>query len=310
VGEARWLEVSLTVDGELAEAVAEVIGRFTSQGVVMEQAVEFNDAEDEGTPYGPVKVFGYIVVDSTLEQKRQHLEEALWHLSRIQELPPLKFRKIEDEDWMAAWKQHYHPIPIGQRLLILPAWLESNHPDRVPIKIDPSMAFGTGTHPSTQLCLALVEKYVQEGQAVIDVGCGSGILSIAAVKLGAKKALAVDIDNAAIRSTQENAIANEIEDRIDCGVGSVDEILQGCFILRQAPLVLANILAPVIGRLFEDGMAELINPDGVIILSGILVEQASEVKAKAEGTGLVEVDRAQMGDWVALVYKKTLPDSF
>lgn len=222
MADARWLEVSLTVSGELAEAVADVIGRYTSQGVVMEQAVEFNHEEDEGTPFGPVRVFGYMVVDSTLEQRRLHLEEALWHLSQIQPLPPVEYREVADEDWMAAWKQHYRPIPIGERLLILPAWIESSYPERVAVKIDPSMAFGTGTHPTTQLCLALVEKYVQAGQPVIDVGCGSGILSIAAVKLGAKHALAVDIDNAAVRSTDENAASNGVEELITSGIGSVD----------------------------------------------------------------------------------------
>lgn len=304
MAEARWLEVSLTVDGELAEAVADVIGRYTSQGVVMEQAVRFNDAEDAGTPYGPVRVYGYIAIDSTLEQKRQHLEEAFWHLGQIQELPAVQFRTIDDQDWMVAWKEHYHPIPVGKRLLILPAWLESNYPDRVAVKIDPSMAFGTGTHPTTQICLALLENYIQAGQPVIDVGCGSGILSIAAIKLGAKSSLAVDIDNAAIRSTRENAVANEVEDQIDCGIGSVEEILSGQYFLRQAPLVLANILAPVIVRLFGDGLADLLSRNGKIILSGILVEQASEVETEAVSRGLKPIDRMQVGDWVGLVYQK------
>ena len=292
------------MSGELAEAVADVIGRFTSQGVVMEQAVEFNHEEDEGTPFGPVRVFGYMVVDSTLEQRRLHLEEALWHLSQIQPLPPVEYREVADEDWMAAWKQHYRPIPIGERLLILPAWIESSYPERVAVKIDPSMAFGTGTHPTTQLCLALVEKYVQAGQPVIDVGCGSGILSIAAVKLGGKHALAVDIDNAAVRSTDENAASNGVEELITSGIGSVGDILRGQFRLRQAPLVLANILAPVILRLFDEGLADLVANNGVLILSGILVEQAEEVRQKAEASGLREIERAEMGDWVALAYRK------
>ncbi len=304
MADARWLEVSLTVNGELAEAVADVIGRFTSQGVVMEQAVEYNHAEDEGTPYGPIRVYGFMPVDSTLEQRRLHLEEALWHLSQIQPLPPADYREVVDEDWMAAWKQHYRPIPIGERLLILPAWIESNFPERVAVKIDPSMAFGTGTHPTTQLCLALVEKYVKAGQPVIDVGCGSGILSIAAVKLGAKHALAVDIDNAAVRSTDENAASNGVEEKITSGVGSVGEILRGQFRLRQAPLVLANILAPVILRLFDDGLADLVTNNGVLILSGILVEQAEEIRQKAEETGLRAIEQIEMGDWVALAYRK------
>ncbi|MCX7977084.1 MAG: 50S ribosomal protein L11 methyltransferase [Bellilinea sp.] len=304
MAEARWLEVSLTVDGELAEAVADVIGRFTSQGVVMEQAVRYNDTEDEGTPYGPIKVFGYMVVDSTLEQRRLKLEEALWHLSQIQPLPPAEYREVEDQDWMAAWREHYRPIPIGEKLMILPAWIESPDEQRIPIKIDPSMAFGTGTHPTTQLCLALMEKHLKAGQAVIDIGCGSGILSIAAVKLGASRVVAVDIDQAAIRSTRDNAALNEVTEQIDSGVGSLGEILLGYFSLRRAPLVLANILAPVIIRMLGEGLADTITKGGKIILSGILDEQSPAVEAEAEMHGLQFVERMIQNDWVGLVYQK------
>lgn len=304
MAEARWLEVSLTVDGELAEAVADVIGRFTSQGVVMEQAVRYNDTEDEGTPYGPVKVFGYMVVDSTLEQRRLKLEEALWHLSQIQPLPPAEYREVEDQDWMAAWREHYRPIPIGEKLMILPAWIEPPDEHRIPIKIDPSMAFGTGTHPTTQLCLTLMEKHLIPGQAVIDIGCGSGILSIAAVKLGASRVVAVDIDQAAIRSTRENAALNEVAEQIDSGVGSLGEILLGYFSLRRAPLVLANILAPVIIRMLGEGLADTITKGGKIILSGILDEQSPAVEAEAEMYGLQFVERMIQNDWVGLVYQR------
>lgn len=304
MAEARWLEVSLTVDGELAEAVADVIGRYTLQGVVMEQAVRYNDAEDEGTPYGPVKVFGYMVVDSTLEQRRMKLEEALWHLSQIQPLPPAEYREIEDQDWMAAWQEHYRPIPIGEKLMILPAWIEPTDKQRIPIKIDPSMAFGTGTHPTTQLCLALLEKHLTAGDAVIDIGCGSGILSIAAVKLGASKVVAVDIDQAAIRSTRENAALNGVAEQIDSGVGSLGEILIGYYSLRRAPLVLANILAPVIIRMFGEGLSDTIKNGGKIILSGILDEQSPAVEAEAEIHGLRFVERMIQNDWVGLVYQK------
>lgn len=302
----HWLEVSLTVDGELAEAVADVIGRFTPQGVVMEQAVKYNDAEDAGTPYGPIRVYGYIPMDSTTEQKRKHLEESLWHLSQIQPLPMLEYRTIPEQDWMTAWKQHYRPIPVGEKILILPPWLESTYPDRLVIKIDPSMAFGTGSHPTTQLSLALMEKYVQPGRPVIDVGCGSGILSIGAVKLGATSVLAVDIDSASVRATNENAAANDVDNLIFTALGSVAEILQGQYPLRQAPLVVANILAPVIVRLFNEDLARLIAPGGAIILSGILIEQSAEVEAEAESHGLKLLEHLTMGDWIALAFRKPL----
>jgi ribosomal protein L11 methyltransferase len=303
VAEAHWIEVSMTVSGELAEAVAEVISRFVSNGVVTESGVTYNDEEDEGTPFGPVRVYGYLPVDENIEQTRQQLTESLYYLGMIQPLPEPVFKTIVDEDWMAAWKQHYRPIEIGKKILILPAWIEQTDFSRVAVKIDPSMAFGTGTHPTTQLCMEMVEKYTQPGQNVIDVGCGSGILSIGAIKMGAKHALAVDIDAAAIKSSQENAEANGVLEYLEVGIGSVTEINAGQFSLRQAPLVLANILAPIIIRLFDGGLANLLEPGGVMVLSGILDQQASRVLDSAQQHGLVLIEQGQINDWVSLALK-------
>lgn len=316
--DVRWLEASLTVDGELAEAVADVMARCVVNGVVVESGVRYNDAEDEGTPTGPVRVYGYMPVDANLEATRQRLEESLWHLGQIQTIPPVVYKMIADQDWMTAWKEHYHPIPIGKRLLVLPAWLEqipepfaSEQPVRVPVRIDPSMAFGTGTHPTTQLCLELVEAYTHVGDTVIDVGCGSGILSIAALKMGAAYGMAVDIDPMSVRSTGENAAANGIPvgvpgSPLEIGQGSVQELLAGKFTLSQAPLVLANILAPVIIRLFDAGLAQLVLPHGNLVLSGILDTQAEEVVAVAQAHGMRFVERRQIADWVALAFENTL----
>lgn len=305
VDNAKWLEISLSVDGEVAEAVAEVLDRFAANGVVVEQNVKYNDAEDLGTPYGPMKVYGYLSIDDQLEDRRAKLEQALFYLSAIRPLPQPTYREIADENWMAAWKKHYHPITIGKKLIILPAWVEQTDFSRQAVKIDPSMAFGTGTHPSTQLCLELVEDYTLPGEAVIDVGCGSGILSIAALKLGASHALAVDIDEESVNSTLEACAANGVGDLVEGGTGSVDEIRAGDFSLRQAPLVLANILAPVLIRLFEGGMADLVSPGGVIVLAGILDEQGDGVLASGEKHGLTLVDTRRSGDWVAFVMRKS-----
>ncbi len=304
MADAKWLQVSLTVDGELAEAVSEVLDRFTSGGVVVESDVKYNSAADMGTPYGPVKVFGYLVIDEQLEENRRRLEEALWHLHTIRELPTPQYTEIADENWMNAWKDHYHPIPIGQKLLVLPAWIEQRDMDRVAVKIDPSMAFGTGTHPSTQLCLELIESYTRAEKPVIDIGCGSGILSIAAIKLGASRAICVDIDAAAIKSTRENSRANGVDDRVEAGQGSINDVAAGGFSVRHAPLVLANILAPILIRLFDDGMANLVEPGGMIILAGILAEQAESVRVAGEAKGLVFVEQRQIGDWIALAMRK------
>jgi len=303
--DAKWLEVSLTVDPELAEAVSEVLSRFVSGGVVVESDVKYMHDEDEGTAFGPVRVFGYLAIDENIDETRRKVAEGLWYLGRIQALPEAAYRPIVDEDWMAAWKQHYQPIPVGKRLLILPAWIEPQPGEtRITVKIDPSMAFGTGTHPTTQLCMALLEEVVMAGKDVIDVGCGSGILSIGALKLGAGHALAVDIDNAAVISTRENAAANGVLERLEVGIGSVSEILAGNFSLRQAPLVLANILAPVIIRLFDGGLAELAAEGGAMVLSGILEDQAGGVIEAAQTHGMHFVEQRKINDWVVILLRK------
>ena len=302
----NWLEVSLTVNGELAEAVADVLARFAYSGVMMEQGVTYTNDEDAGTPTGPITVRAYLEVNYELEETRQKLEESLYYLGMIQPLPAASFKEIADQNWMEAWKQHYKPILIGTRLVILPAWMDSPEPNRVAIKIDPGMAFGTGTHPTTQLCLELMEKEMSDNRTsnneyrIIDVGCGSGILSIAAIKLGAEKALGVDIDAASIMNALENAETNQIGKELVLEVGSVQEILDGKFSFKKAPLVVANILAPVIIRLFDAGLANLIDSEGAIILSGILQEQEQSVIEAAQAKGLSLKERSQMGDWVAV----------
>jgi len=223
---------------------------------------------------------------------------------------------------MEAWKKHYKPIPVGERLIIVPVWLDSPEPERVQIKIDPGMAFGTGTHPTTQLSLALMETAIKdaaEGNApkaekvldlqpltVIDVGCGSGILSIAALKLGAKIALGVDIDIESVRNSRTNADQNGIGEEFIIGQGSVSEVLEGKFPLKAAPLVVANILAPIILRLFDAGLADLLEPGGKLILSGILQEQEGNVLDVARTKGLGLESRKQIGDWVAFLLSNSI----
>jgi ribosomal protein L11 methyltransferase len=325
----NWLEVSLTVNGELAEAVADVLARFAPNGVTTEQAVDFVNDEDEGTPVGPISVRAYLPVDENIDETRQRLEQSLFYLGMIQPLPAPVFKPLADQNWMEAWKTRYQPIPVGRRLIIVPGWLESPDTSRISIKIDPGMAFGTGTHPTTQLCLQLIEEQfhneapqttddnpspvVHRPSSLIDVGCGSGILSIAALKLGADFALGVDIDEASVRASRENSDANGIRaDQFVIGLGSVEEILAGRFktfsgdgdrAIRNAPLVLANILAPIIIRLFDMGLAGLVSPGGVLILSGILADQTEGVIDSAEAHGLELVEKRQIDDWVALLVR-------
>jgi ribosomal protein L11 methyltransferase len=296
----NWLEVSLEVDGEMAETVAEVLARFAPNGVVIESTEIKPIAYGEAQPIGPLRVCAYLEVDAQLEETRQRLEEALWYLGRIRSLPEPVFKTVGEVNWAETWKKHYQPISIGERLIIIPAWLESSDAARIPIRIDPGMAFGTGTHPTTQLVLEMLETYTPQGGDVFDIGCGSGILSIAALKLGAARAFGVDVEADAMPAALKNAANNGVVDRLEITLGSVDEIKDGLFEIGHAPLVLANILAHILIRLLDAGMSDLISPGGILILSGILEEQIDAMLAKLAEHGLRVIEQRMIDDWVAL----------
>ena len=301
--DASWLEVSIQVTKEQAEAVAEILGRFTPEGVVVERLAKDSISEEQSFE-STVRVFGYLFADANLEDKKKRFEEALFYLSRIQSLPRPQYKRIHDKNWMSAWKDQYKPLKIGNRLAILPAWAKNPYSERIPIRINPGMAFGTGTHPTTQLCLELMETRVLPGLDVIDVGCGSGILSIAAVLLGANHAYGADVSPAAVKSSLENAAINKTESSLTFIQGSVDEITLGAFDIIEAPLVIVNILATIIMRLFDENLANLTAPGGVLILSGILEPQSEQVLQKAQQFGFRLLEKREIEDWVALCLQK------
>lgn len=304
VDDVSWLEVKIVCDGEIAETVSEVLSRYVTQGVVTETDAKYDDAEEVLLETGEIRVFGYLINDETVEEKRQKIEEALWHLNMIQPIPQPTYRVIKNQDWMQSWKQFYKPIKIGKKLLILPEWMDNSEKNRIAIRIDPSMAFGTGTHPTTQLCMRLLEELMPSGINVIDVGCGSGILSITAIKLGAKKALGVDLDYPSIVATKKNADLNQVSDKIEVGLASVTEIREGKFSLMNAEMVVVNILAPIIKRLFKNGLSDLVKDGGTLILSGILEREANEIIETTEAQGFKLLTRYEITDWVGLAFRK------
>ncbi|HLE29881.1 MAG TPA: 50S ribosomal protein L11 methyltransferase [Anaerolineales bacterium] len=301
----NWLEVSLTVSGEAAEAVADVFARFAPGGVVHEATQIEVTPDDKGRPVGPVIVRAYLPADEGLAAARAQLEEALWHLGQILPLPQPQYRPVAEADWSEAWKADFKPIRIGKRLIIVPAWLNPPlAPDDVPIRLDPGMAFGTGTHPTTQLCLAAIERHLQPGTPVIDLGTGSGILAIAAAKLGAGPLLAVDIDDEAVRVAKENAAANGVADHIHIEKGSLAEVLAHQFGMASAPFVVANILARVIVDLLGQGLAQAVTPGGLLVVSGILASQAFEVNAALKTRDLTILAHEHIEDWTAIIARR------
>jgi ribosomal protein L11 methyltransferase len=302
----RWIEVTMEVDGEAAEAVAEVLNRFGHQGVSIEQAGFFIETwEDEIPKPDRLRVRAYFPEDEQADTAKRQITEALGHMGMMYPMPTPTFSIVNDEDWAEAWKAHYKPIHLGRRIFIRPLWIDVQaNPGDVIIALDPGMAFGTGTHPSTQLVLEAAEDLLDAhpGASVIDLGCGSGILAIGAVKLGAAHVLAIDTDTMAVRVTQENAEVNGVLAHITARDGSLDSLLEpGTGAALQAfDVALVNILAKVIVMMCGQGLGQIVKPGGVGVFGGIIAEQADEVEAALRSTGLQPYRRRFSGDWVVI----------
>lgn len=300
-----WLEASMICSGELAEAVAEVFSRFSPDGVVMNSVTHYDALGHEEIPTGDMQVVAYFPQDEQTEAIRRQLEESIWHMSQIAPLGSIEYKLIVDQNWMEAWKANYKPLKIGRNLIVLPAWVDpALAENRIPIIISPDMAFGTGTHPSTQLCMLALEKYGVKEMDVIDIGTGSGILSIEAAKLGANRILGVDNDPEAIPSAINNAALNGVADKIIFEVGTHTDVLSRKDGLNQSPRVIANILSPILANMLSTGLADLVAPSGLLFLGGILEHQAQALADLARSLGLSLRETLHQEDWVVLVLHK------
>jgi ribosomal protein L11 methyltransferase len=297
-----WLEASVQVTEELSEPVADAMARFAPRGVTITYETIMPDPDGEGKPYGSVTVRAYLPCGEDLDTRRKGLTEALWHLGRISPIPEPAFREVEEADWSAEWKKSYRPIRIGKSLVIVPSWMEWRAAEGdVVLRLDPGMAFGTGMHPTTQLCLEALEERVVPGRDVIDLGCGSGILAIAALHLGAGKASGWDVDPEAVRVTQENAVINGVESRLDVRLGSLQDLLRE---KQAASVVAANILAGVLRSMLRASLGAAVRPGGCLILSGILAEQSAAVEAAVAESRLRLAEKKTREDWVALIAER------
>lgn len=281
----------MPVDGEAAEAVCELFDRYGG-GAVVEISVSGPGEARERAPRAVVRT--YLRPDDV--EARAKIEIGLWHLAQIHPIPEAAVRPLAAANWAEAWKAHYTPQRIGRRILIVPSWLESESvPDDLVLRLDPGMAFGTGLHPTTRLCLVALEELVAPGDRVLDVGTGSGILALAAARLGAGTVVACDIDPAAAEAARANAQANGL--RVQVVMGSLDAVPPGV-----SAVVVANLLAGIV-RDLATPLASRVAPGGVLIASGILEDQVSEVDAALGGAGLIRVGLDQTDDWVALRYR-------
>jgi ribosomal protein L11 methyltransferase len=254
--------------------------------------------DGEVPPAERLTIRAYIPADERAEDTRARLESALGYMNMLYPMPTPVYRTVEEADWAEAWKAHYHPVRIGKRLFIRPLWIDVPvAPDDVELALDPGMAFGTGTHPTTQLCLEGVEALTQPGAQVLDLGTGSGILAIAAAKLGAAHVLALDNDPVAIEAAVRNVEQNGVTGKITAQVGSLETVLTSA---RRFDFVVVNIIAKVIIEMCANRLGDTVRPGGLAIFSGIIHDQADDVEAALRETGLEPYTRRQQGDWVLI----------
>lgn len=301
-----WREVAVTVSSEGEEAVADLFYQLGCPGVSVEDPELLQSYVESGswdyhdfgeiTLTGTSVVTGYLSEEEDLPQKIEELDQGLKNL--LERFPhwvlQVKGATVKEEDWATAWKAYFKPIRVGKHFLVKPTWEEA-HPGAMDIvlELDPGMAFGTGTHPTTTLCLEILEDIVQPGTEVFDLGTGSGILAIAAAKLGAE-VQAVDLDPVAVRVAQENVDINGVSTNVQVLRGDLGSVITG-----QADLVVANIIADIIIALLGD-LRRLLRPGGEFIASGIIEARSSEVEAALMKSGLEIVERREDSGWVLL----------
>lgn len=303
----RWLELTVRTHPEAVESVSELLSGYAPGGVAIEEPIELID---EGQEYRvltgqPVLVHAYLPIDGKEVEIRQRIAEGLWHFSSIGEhfVGELTSKEVNEEDWANAWKDYYHVTHIGKRLVIRPSWREyTPREDEVVLELDPGMAFGTGLHPTTRMCLEQVELLTREGMRVIDVGTGSGILALAAAKLGAASVYGIDNSSVAVESSDANAKVNQLGDRITNVLGELNE-QEAAQMADQYDLVLANIIARVIGAIAPQ-LATVLKPGGLLIASGIIADRRHEAEEPLLAAGLKLVNHVMIDDWVTLIMTK------
>jgi ribosomal protein L11 methyltransferase len=298
-----WWKLSIAgIDGEVAETLHETLHPHAPTGVVVEEIPPRERGRDdpEGIRRDPVgslyRVSLFLPADADHARRMRKIEEALFYLRMIRPIPAARVESVAQIDGSEAWKEQHPRFSVGEHWMLSPSFDRRPFPaDRRGLWIEPGSAFGLGTHPSTRLCLELLERHVAPGTRLLDVGCGSGILSVAAARLGATSVVACDIDPAAIPATRQAARLNGVEDHVEVIAGSVAEL---CAEASRPPFdwIVMNIVADVIAALLPTS-APLRQPGGKLLLAGLLDATAPRVEALLPGLGLKIVERAHHDDW-------------
>ena len=300
MAKATWLEMSIRVPHEYVEPVAALFRRHGEGGVVIEEeAGGFNLDEGEQPPASPsATVRTYLPAASDFRVHRELVHIGISLISHVQPMPPLQEREVSEEEWESAWKAHFTPLHVGERLVVVaPFHAYEPRQGEVVVQLDPGLAFGTGHHPTTRRCLESLERLLKPSSQVADVGCGSAVLSIAAAKLGAGRVVGVDVDDVAVRVALANIQANGVTATVRCYHGTLPhpELKPG-----SSDLVLANISARALSELAPH-LRQAMKPGGWVIASGVLQKQQAQVKEAFAAAGFSIREVLLDDDWVTLL---------
>tara|TARA_Y100000588_G_scaffold103235_1_gene112452 strand:+ start:754 stop:1656 length:903 start_codon:yes stop_codon:yes gene_type:complete len=298
----KWLELCVDVPPEFVEPISHIFYKYGYGGVSIETPADFNPDEGEVAPVPETfSVRTYIPKDDSTDERRANIEIGVKLINHLHPIEPLKETEIKDEDWETNWKQYFHPIRVGRKLVICPTWQEhASLRDDVIIFLDPGMAFGTGHHPTTRMCMELLEDTIVGGEKIIDLGCGSGILSVTAVKLGALSSIGFEIENNASKVAKENCVLNGVDESVEVFNSTLPDnrYSEGDF-----DLALANISAKVIIEL-ADHLTKGLRSGGKLILSGVLENALEDVRDVFEPLGVVFEKVMIDSDWTAVLATK------
>ena len=300
----KWLELSVEAPPEYVEPLTHIFYRYGEGGVAIESPADFSPDEGERAPQPKtLKVVTFVPLDESARTRKSNIEVAVRLVGHFASISEIKEREVEEEDWESNWKEYFHPIRVGSNLVICPTWRSHQSlDDDVLIKLDPGMAFGTGHHPTTRMCMELLETLIVGGEKVIDVGCGSGILSISAAKLGAGDILGIEVESRSVEVALENCKLNGISPQVTILNGSFPEIR-----VENASfdVALANIAAKVVINLSEY-IAGAVAIGGRLVLSGILKDTLKDVEKEYFLYG-VHFDKVLVdGDWTAVLATKKI----
>ena len=298
---SEWLEVSVEADAESVDAVVDLFSRHVyNHGVVVnEPFVQDSDGDNlEIDATRPVIVSGYLPLDDSVDANLRQIDEGLWHLRQLGTVSELTRRVQHEADWANAWKEHFPITRIGRRFVVRPTWRQyTAQPEDVVIDLDPGMAFGTGLHPTTALCLGWLETLDVRDLRVLDAGAGSGILSIAAARLGARSIDAIEIDPVAVSALKQNIALNALEDRIGTWKADATKPLP---VEGPYDLILANMISRIL-MATSASLAATAGPETKMVLSGVIEAHEDEVDSIFQKHGFRVIGRRTSGDWVSLL---------